>query len=238
MTKKAEAHHGGAWKVAYADFVTAMMALFMVLWISAQDKQILIATSNYFKQPFNALTKSSVGVMKTENGGSRGRDRSKVSAAAANLAFLTALARELNRMLNVSDVSKEKPVDMEVTSDGLKVTLYDRRSQPLFEKNVAKPTAWGVFVLQNLAWLAERNNLRITIDGHTATGFVPTAADYGPWELSADRANASRRLMEFYAVDPKKIERVTGFGDTKPLPDLPPESESNQRITISLSVNK
>jgi chemotaxis protein MotB len=120
----------------------------------------------------------------------------------------------------------------------LKVTLYDRRSQPLFEKNVAKPTAWGVFVLQNLAWLAERNNLRITIDGHTATGFVPTAADYGPWELSADRANASRRLMEFYAVDPKKIERVTGFGDTKPLPDLPPESESNQRITISLSVNK
>ena len=238
MRKKEEAHHGGAWKVAYADFVTAMMALFMVLWISAQDKQILLATSSYFKQPFNALTKSSVGIMKTEHGGSRGKDKSRDSAAAANLSFLTALARELNRMLNVSDVSQEKPVEMDVTSDGLKVTLYDRQSQPLFEKNSAKPTEWGTFVLQNLAWLAERNDLHVTIDGHTATGFVSTIKDYGPWELSADRANSSRRLMEFYAVEPNKIERVTGYGDTRPLPNLPPESESNQRITISLNVKK
>ncbi|MGH7937016.1 MAG: OmpA/MotB family protein, partial [Bryobacteraceae bacterium] len=235
---KEEAHHGGAWKVAYADFVTAMMALFMVLWISAQDKQILLATSFYFKQPFNALSKSSIGVMKADTGGSRGKDKSRESASAANLSFLTALARELNRMLNVSDVTKEKPVDMDVTSDGLKVTLYDRRSQPLFEKGTAKPTAWGIFVLQNLAWLADRNNLRVTIDGHTASGFVPTVKDYGPWELSADRANASRRLLEFYAVDPKEIERVSGYGETKPLPNLPPDSESNQRITISLNVNK
>lgn len=236
MAKKAEAHHGGAWKVAYADFVTAMMALFMVLWISAQDKQILLATSAYFKQPFNALTKNA-GVMKTENGGTQGKDKARVNGAAVNLAFLTALAKELNRMLNVGDVSKEKPVDMEITSDGLKVTLYDRESQPLFEKNTAKPTQWGIFVLQNLAWLAERNNLHVTIDGHTASGFVPVATDYGPWELSADRANASRRLMEFYAVEPGKIERVTGYGDTKPLPKLPPDSESNQRITISLNIN-
>src|SRR5690349_12807194 len=166
MAKKAEAHHGGAWKVAYADFVTAMMALFMVLWISAQDKQILLATSNYFKQPFNALTKGSIGVMKTENGGSDGKNKSKERAAAANLSFLTALAAELNRMLNVSDVTREKPVEMDVTSDGLKVTLYDRQSQPLFEKDSAKPTDWGVFVLQNMAWMAERNKLRVTIDGH------------------------------------------------------------------------
>lgn len=238
MAKKEAAHHGGAWKVAYADFVTAMMALFMVLWISAQDKQILLATSNYFKQPFNALTKSSIGVMKTENGGSAGGNKSKEKAAAANLSFLIGLAKELNRMLNVSDVTREKPVDMEVTSDGLKVTLYDRQSQPLFEKNTAKPTDWGIFVLQNLAWLAERNKLHVTIDGHTATGMVPVSSDYGPWELSADRANASRRLMEFYAVDPDKIERVTGYGETRPLPNLSPDSESNQRITISLNVNK
>src|SRR5438093_12308190 len=158
MAKKGEAHHGGAWKVAYADFVTAMMALFMVLWISAQDKQILFATSQYFKQPFNALTDKSVGVMKGKDGGSQGKDKNSESATAANLAFLNALAKELNRMLNVSDVSQENPVDMEVTSDGLKVTLYDRNKQPLFEKNTAKTTEWGTFVLQNLAWLAERNN--------------------------------------------------------------------------------
>ncbi len=238
MAKKADAHHGGAWKVAYADFVTAMMALFMVLWISSQDKQILLATSSYFKQPFNALTKNSVGIVKTDDSGARRTDKSKASSAAANLDLLTALAKELNRMLKVSDVAAEKPVDMEITSDGLKVTLYDRQSQPLFEKNSAKPTAWGTFVLQNLAWLAEHNNLRMTIDGHTATGFVPISKDYGAWELSADRANASRRLMEFYAVDPQKIERVTGYADTRPLPKLSPESESNQRITISLNIHR
>src|SRR4051794_9178992 len=115
MAKKEVAHHGGAWKVAYADFVTAMMALFMVLWISAQDKQILLATSQYFKQPFNALTKNSIGVMKEENGGSSGKNKSKERAAAANLSFLTALAKELNRMLNVGDISREKPVDMDIT---------------------------------------------------------------------------------------------------------------------------
>jgi len=238
MAKKEQAHHGGAWKVAYADFVTAMMALFMVLWISAQDKQILIATSNYFKQPFNALTKSQIGVMKTENGGADGKNKSKEQAATANLSFLRALAKELNRVLNVSDVSTEKPVDMEVTSDGLKVTLYDRQSRPLFEKGSAQATPWGKLVLQNLAWLAERNNLRVTIEGHTASGFTSQSEEYGPWELSADRANASRRLLEFYAVEPKKIERVTGFGDTKPLPNLPSDSESNQRVTVSLNVNK
>ena len=235
--KKAEAHHGGAWKVAYADFVTAMMALFMVLWISAQDKQILLATSNYFKQPFNALTDKSVGVMKGKDGGSQGKDKNSETSTAANLSFLNALAKELNRMLNVSDVTKEKPVDMDITSDGLRVTLYDRKSQPLFEKDTAEPTTWGVFVIQNLAWIAERNNLRITIDGHTGAGYVARDEKYGAWELSADRANAARRLMEYYAVEPRKIEHVTGFASTKPLPNLPPDSESNQRITISLNVH-
>src|SRR5262249_56833550 len=106
-----------------------MMALFMVLWISAQDKQILLATSNYFKQPFNALTKSSIGVMKSENGGFAGKNKSKERAAAANLSFLTALGKELNHMLNVSDVTREKTVGMGGTAAGLKVTLFGRPKQ-------------------------------------------------------------------------------------------------------------
>ena len=139
--KKAGGHHGGAWKVAYADFVTAMMALFMVLWISAQDKEILLATSDYFKQPFNALTDKSVGVMRGKDGGSQGKDKDGQTASAANLAFLNALAKDLNRMLNISDaVSTEEPVDVEVTSDGLKVTVYDRAKRPVFVKNTAQFT--------------------------------------------------------------------------------------------------
>jgi len=237
MAKK-EAHHGGAWKVAYADFVTAMMALFMVLWISAQDKQILLATSEYFKRPFNALTDKSVGVMRGKDGGSEGKDRNSATASAANLAFLNALAKELNRMLNISDTAQnEQPVDVEVTSDGLKVTVYDRAKRPIFEKDTAKFTTWGKFVMQNLAWIVDHNKFKATIDGHAASGSVLHNQDYGLWELTADRANAARRLLEEYAVDPSKIARVAGFADTQPLPGIAPNAQANERITMSLSIN-
>lgn len=237
MAKK-DAHHGGAWKVAYADFVTAMMALFMVLWICAQDKQILIATSRYFKQPFNALTDRSVGVMQGKAGGSKGTDQTRDTATAANLAFLNALASELSRMLSVHDVSEEKPVEMEVTSDGLKITLFDRAKHAVFKSGSAEPTEWGRFVLQNLAWTIERNNLNAFIEGHAASGFVQQRPDYGVWELTTDRANMARRLLEQYAVDPKKIERIAGFGDTQPMRDRKPDDQSNERISISLSTKR
>jgi chemotaxis protein MotB len=237
MSNKGGGSHGGAWKVAYADFVTAMMALFMVLWITSQDKEILFATSQYFKKPFTALTDRSVGVMTGKDGGSQGNDKNRETATAANLAFLNALAKELNRALNVNDVSQESPVDIEVTSDGLKVTLYDRNKQPLFEKNTATLTAWGKFALQTLAWLIERNRLRVVIDGHAAAGTEMPLKDYGLWELTADRANTARRLLEVYAVAPDKIDRVSGYADTRPLPHLPPTSQTNQRLTVSLTIN-
>ena len=234
------AGHGGAWKVAYADFVTAMMALFMVLWICSQDKKILLATSKYFKQPFNAMTDRSVGIMPGKQGGSKGDDQSRDTTTAANLSFLNALASELNRMLSVHDASEEKPVDMEVTSDGLKITLYDRTKRAIFKKGTAEITEWGSLVLQNLAWIIERNALKVYIDGHAATGNEPAVpnADYGSWELTADRANAARRLLVKYAVNPKEIERVTGYADTKPLPNMARDSASNERITVSLSTHR
>ena len=234
MAKKG-AHHGGAWKVAYADFVTAMMALFMVLWICAQDKKILLATSKYFKQPFNALTDRSVGVMQGKQGGSKGTDSNRDTATAANLAFLNALASELNKMLNVQDITEEKPMDMEVTSDGLRITIFDRAKHAIFKKGTAEVTDWGRFILQSLAWTIERNNLKAIIEGHSASGFISTRPDYGAWELTTDRANMARRMLEQYAVEPKKIERIAGFADTQPVPGQKPDAEANERITISLS---
>jgi chemotaxis protein MotB len=237
-SKKGGGHHGGAWKVAYADFVTAMMALFMVLWICAQDKKILLATSKYFKQPFNAMTDRSVGVMPGKEGGSKGQDESRDTSTAANLAFLNALASELNKMLNVSDTPDEKSVDMQVTSDGLKITLYDRTKHAVFKRGTTEMTEWGGYVMQNLAWLIDRNGLKVYIEGHTAAGQTPKSSDYGAWELSTDRANLTRRTLIKYAVNPKGFERVSGFGDTNPLPSTEPESDYNERITISLSARR
>jgi chemotaxis protein MotB len=248
MAKKA-AHHGGAWKVAYADFVTAMMALFMVLWISAQDKKILLATSKYFQQPFHAPFDDHSGIMPYNKQGTQGSGTDKsdeesskakgaTDARQIELDFLNSVAADYKRLLRVDEDLEKKSIDVQVTSDGLRITLFDRAKRPLFAGKEIGFTPWGDFVMQNLAWLIERDRFRVIIDGHTRSNLSMSGDTYTPWELSADRANAARRSLVHYAVDPKQIERVTGYADTKPMDGEPPESESNQRITLSLSLTK
>lgn len=238
---------GGAWKVAYADFVTAMMALFMVLWISAQDQKILIATSRYFQNPFNSPLDASSGVMdkdsreltsKSGTGQDGGSDTQKpaTEAASIDLQFLNSLAKDFYRLLHVEEDLEEKPIDIQVTSDGMRITLFDRARKPLFKESSAEFTPWGDFVVQSLSWLIDRHEFRVVIEGHTRKGLVLSNPDYGPWELSSDRANAARRALTHYAVAPGLIERVTGFADTRPVPFQAEDSESNQRITLSLSL--
>jgi chemotaxis protein MotB len=249
MAKKA-AHHGGAWKVAYADFVTAMMALFMVLWISAQDKKILLATSKYFQHPFHAPFDDHSGIMpynkelRDGSGGAKDTDETGSKAKAASdarqieLDFLNSVAADYKRLLRVDEDLDQKSIDIQVTSDGLRVTLFDRAKHPLFAERTMDFTDWGNFVMQNLAWLIERDHFRVIIDGHTRSNLQLPGDTYTPWELSADRANAARRSLIHYAVDPASVERVTGYADTRPMEGEARDSESNQRITLSLSLSK
>lgn len=241
MAKKKQAHHGGAWKVAYADFVTAMMALFMVLWISAQDQKIVIATSQFFQSPFRAAVQPSAGVLpsnskSTRSQGPESNERSKARNRQSEIQFLNTVAAEFYRSLRLDQDIHEKPIEIQITTDGLRLTLFDRARKPLFEENSAEFTEWGKFVMQSLSWAIERHRFRVTIEGHTKAQLALPKENYTSWELSADRANASRRSLVHYAVDPTLIDRVSGFADTRPLPDEPPESEANQRITLSLAL--
>ncbi len=229
---------GGAWKVAYADFVTAMMALFMVLWISAQDQEILIATSKYFQSPFNTPMDASSGVMDSEGGEGSGESAAsdEMPTSMADMAFLNQLAREFYKLLNIDDSSNDMPVEVRVTNDGLRITVFDRTDRPIFEADTDEFTEWGRFVVQNLAWVLDRYDFRVRIDGHTASGYTGKATDYTAWELSADRANATRRALQYYAVPAGKIERVTGFADTVSLPGKAPDDSANQRIELSMVI--
>jgi chemotaxis protein MotB len=245
MAKKA--HHGGAWKVAYADFVTAMMALFMVLWICAQDKKILLATSKYFQSPFKSPLHANSGVMPYEKSTAQhdssssqqdqqGQNQASDKNKQIELSFLNSVAADFYRLIHLDDTLDEKPIDVQVTSDGLKMTLFDRARRPIFVENSSEFTPWGKLLMQNLAWLIDRHHFRVSIDGYTRAGIEFKKGDYSAWELSTDRANASRRSLVYYAVDPSLIERVTGYADTRPLTGVAPESESNQRIAISLTL--
>ncbi len=232
---------GGAWKVAYADFVTAMMALFMVLWISAQDKEILIATSQYFQNPFRSPMDATSGVLpfnnnKTSNSGSeqgseKGQDRNKQ----IQMTFLNSVAADFYRLLHLDENLEGKPIDIQVTTDGLRVTLFDRAKRPIFVQGTTEMTEWGTFVMQSMAWTIERHSFNVTIDGHAGASVAARKSNYSNWELSADRANAARRSLVHYAVDPGQIERVTGYADTRPIPgDNDPESQ--ERVTLNLTL--
>ena len=232
---------GGAWKVAYADFVTAMMALFMVLWISAQDKEILIATSQYFQNPFRSPIDASSGVMPfnnnrtTSSSGSGAGEKQADRGKQIQMTFLNSVAADFYRLLHLDETLEQKPIDIQVTTDGLRVTLFDRSKRPLFKPDSTEFTEWGAFIMQNLAWMIERHSFNVTVDGHAGPVTTSKEKNYTSWELSADRANAARRLLVHYAVAPSQIERVTGYADTRPGPD-PNDPESNERVTLNLTL--
>lgn len=237
------AGNGGAWKVAYADFVTAMMALFMVLWISAQDKEILIATSEYFQNPFRSPMDATSGVLPFNNnktskaeGKEQGSEKEQDRNKQIQMTFLNSVAADFYRLLHLDQNLEGKPIEIQVTTDGLRVTLYDRARRPLFTPETTTLTEWGTFVLQNMAWTIDRHGFNVTIDGHASNAAVSRKANYDHWDLSADRANAARRALVHYAVDAKQIERVTGYADTRPLPGPASDLDSNERVTLNLTL--
>ena len=117
--------------------------------------------------------------------------------------------------------------------------IYNRSKKPLFKDNTTEFTEWGNFVFQNLAWLIQRYNFQVYLEGHTPKGLdLGSNKNYTAWELSTDRANAARRLMEYYAMSPEKMKRIAGSGDSEPLANVPEDSEDNQRITVSLSLTQ
>jgi len=240
------AGNGGAWKVAYADFVTAMMALFMVLWISAQDKKILIATSRYFQSPFTSPLSEHSGIMPfnkdsddtsaKKSDDTSGKEKPQEKDKQIELSFLNSVAADFYRLLHLDENLDEKPIDIQVTSDGLRVTLFDRSKRPLFVDDTTDFTESGRFLIQALAWMIERYHFNVTIDGHTRANLPLHRPGYSMWDLSADRANAARRALVHYAVAPDQIERVSGYADTQPLRGEKPDAESNQRVTLSLTL--
>jgi len=239
MAKK-HAHHGGAWKVAYADFVTAMMALFLVLWLTSQDEKIKEAVERSFKNPFSSLTKDSTGLIPS-------KDSSAVRSAKGN--FDSASAVELNMLRRISDDlmkafqqgqdQEDHPVKLEMTPEGLRVNVFDRGQKPIFGADSAEFTKYGEWLFSTLAWQVSRypKFFLMELEGHTEAGRAPKNPTYGAWELTADRANSARRMLEEHGVKSAQVRKVAGFADTRPMPETDGADELNRRVTILLQVD-
>jgi chemotaxis protein MotB len=233
-------HHGGAWKVAYADFVTAMMALFLVLWLTSQDQKIKQAVERAFRNPFASVTKESTGIIPSKDMQAvRSTSGNFDSASAVELNMLRRLADDLMKTLQSNpETPDENPLKLEMLPDGMRINIFDRNRRPIFEAGNAELTSYGSWVLSTLAWEVARfnNAFNVEIEGHTESGRQPKSPTYGDWELSADRANAARRQLEEHDVAPSQIRRVAGYAATLPIPDLDPKNESNRRVTVLLKI--
>ncbi len=232
-------HHGGAWKVAYADFVTAMMALFMVLWLTAQNSEDLAEMAKVFQDPFNTPLDKSMGVLEGEgDAGDQTAGRERGRARFSDMRVLMNMAEAFMRLLNVDSADPDKSIEMEIVGDRLRVTLYDRDAHPFFVENTADYTDWGGFVLETISWLVGRHPFKARIEGFVSEGFEGEGSEYTAWELSSDRANSTRRLMEYYGVDSEQFEGISSFGDSSPLPFMDPSAEANDRVSISLVLSE
>jgi chemotaxis protein MotB len=215
-------HHGGAWKVAYADFVTAMMSLFIVLWLMNTSKPIQDAVSGYFKDPSGVSTKP----------GSDAAGPPKVITVKKE--DMEQLKADLEKAISeVSNFSKFKShIVMTITSEGLRIELLESAGGTFFDSGSAKITGDSVGVISALAEELGKLPNKLAIEGHTDSKPYGPGALYTNWELSSDRANAARRLMQANGVRPDQVTQVRGFANQRlRKPDYPLDP-SNRRISV------
>jgi len=232
-------HHGGAWKVAYADFVTTMMALFIVLWIVGQNSGTREAIAQYFKDPGALPHKTSSSLVLGYSGLLSGQIPTDGSAGSQD-----ARGREERALREAAEHFKEtmeqmglletlrKQVTIELTRDGLRIELRERDSSPFFRLGSAIVLPEMKPILENLARVVDRLPNHITIEGHTDSRKYSSEDNYSNWELSTDRTNSARRIMEAAGLAPGRIDRLVGHADRLPLIPDDHLNAMNRRITI------
>jgi chemotaxis protein MotB len=215
-------HHGGAWKVAYADFVTAMMSLFMVMWLMSSSKPVKEAISGYFKDPSGTANKLGTALSGTGENFALTKD---------NMPKLKDQLEEKIRQMSDFDKLKSH-VEMTVTSEGLRIELTESASGTFFDSGSSKLNADGQELLVTLAQELGKLPNKLSIEGHTDSKPYSGSGNYGNWELSSDRANAARRLMQSKGIGPDQVTQVRGFADQRLRKTDNPLDPANRRISI------
>ena len=219
-----EVHRSGAWKVAYADFVTALMSLFIVLWLMNSSPDVQNAVSSYFRSPR--------GHEKLTGSGQAGSGQS----ITIHQDSISKLKQRLERALQDTPALRNLAphVQFTVTGEGLRIELMENFGSVFFENASAQPTGGGLALFQMLAREIAQLPNHVVLEGHTdSKPFRGGDAIYGNWELSFERANMTRRVMLAHGVRQDQIAEIRGYADRKPI--TPDSSEAkNRRISVIL----
>jgi chemotaxis protein MotB len=216
-------HHGGAWKVAFADFVTAMMALFIVLWLLSSSEQVKKAVGGYFSDP--------TGHGRDIGNGLRGSGSESLSIHKDDMNTLKDKLEQAIKSAPALQKIKEHVV-FTVTAEGLRVELLEGEHGTFFESGNSLPTEFGKDLLQTLGQEIGKLPNRVTMEGHTDSRPYVGQAGYTNWELSADRANASRRWMQEHGLRIDQVTQVRGFADQSLRDPAHPDDATNRRVTL------
>ncbi|HNV58469.1 MAG TPA: flagellar motor protein MotB [Rhodoferax sp.] len=261
VKKGGHAVHGGAWKIAYADFVTAMMAFFLLMWLlgstSEGDKK---GISDYFQSPMkvamqggsgagasnsvvngggNDLTQSA-GQSKRGDGADRkakkmAGEKQKAEAAKRDAKMLAALSAKIAAAISGNPKMTEfsSQIRLEITPDGLQIQIVDDQKRPMFDSGSAALKPYMRDILREIGTALLDVENKISLDGHTdRSAYGNAGKGYSNWELSADRANASRRELANAGMPEDKLARVVGMASSLLLDATDPLSPSNRRISI------
>lgn len=254
-------HHGGSWKVAYADFVTAMMAFFLVLWLmAATTKPERAAISEYFRNPSPLSGTSSTPAPGMAGPGGASTSMIKLGGATdvsrgnSNDPFqnqqeavptpvqererdkqrLEALKQELQEAISKSQALEpfKDQLLLDITPEGLRIQIVDKQNRPMFDLGSARLMPYTQTILVELSRYINQVPNHISLTGHTDTTAYSTQLGYGNWELSADRANAARRALLEGGMDPAKVARVVGLASSVLFDKANPQNPINRRISI------
>ncbi|HYF60018.1 MAG TPA: flagellar motor protein MotB [Burkholderiaceae bacterium] len=260
IKKGGHGHHGGAWKIAYADFVTAMMAFFLLMWLLGSTTQgDLKGIADHFNTPLKVALMGGSGSGDSSSvikGGGEDMTRTTGQVKRGDVdqpekkVNLQALPEELQKMAEqqarmvrarVEEAIERNPrlrelraqVRMDVTADGLRIQIVDDQSRPMFDSGSAVVMPYMRELLREIARVLNEVDNRVTLSGHTDDRpFSGGERGYSNWELSADRANASRREMLAGGLDERKVLRVVGLSSVVPFDAADPAAPMNRRISI------
>ncbi|WP_343730835.1 flagellar motor protein MotB [Duganella sp.] len=252
-------HHGGAWKIAYADFVTAMMAFFLLMWLlGSTTKGDLNGISEYFKTPLKVAMSGGSGSGDSSSvikGGGKDLTRTDGQVKASDdptvkktfnlTAAKAALEAEENQRLKALKEKIENKIDanpllkkykeqllLDITNDGLRIQIVDEQNRPMFALAKAELQPYTKDILHEIGFVLNDVPNRISLSGHTDSTPYMSETGYSNWELSADRANASRRELIVGGMQDSKVLRVVGLASAVNLDKADPFNPINRRISI------
>jgi chemotaxis protein MotB len=260
IKKTAGGHHGGAWKIAYADFVTAMMAFFLLMWLlGSTTSGDLQGIADYFKTPLKVAmgggsgTGDSSSVIKgggtdltrkagqIKQGQTVGKKKTYDLKEAnevlekAEGARLQDLKKKIEKIIDTNPnlAQYKKQLLLDITAEGLRIQIVDEQNRPMFESAKAELQPYTKELLREIGLALNEVPNKITLSGHTdGSQYAGGEKGYSNWELSADRANASRRELIAGGMDEKKVLRVVGLSSVVPYDKENPLAPSNRRISI------